>query len=131
MTTLYLIRGIPGSGKSTLAQNLYSFGMVEAVIEADDYFYTDGMYHFDPSMLGTAHDWCKGRTSLYLSANLSVAVSNTSTTEKEVAVYKELAEKYNARFISLVVENRHGGVNIHNVPEENLQRMKNRFSLIL
>lgn len=54
MTTLYLIRGIPGSGKSTFAQNLYSFGMVEAVIEADDYFYTDGVYQFDPSMLGSA-----------------------------------------------------------------------------
>jgi hypothetical protein len=27
------------------------------------------------------------------------------------------------------MENRHGGVNIHNVPEETLEKMRNRFEV--
>jgi hypothetical protein len=61
----------------------------------------------------------------------SVAVSNTSTTEKEVETYRKIAEDCNANFVSIIVENRHGGVNIHNVPEDKIQQMKNRFSIKL
>jgi hypothetical protein len=30
-----------------------------------------------------------------------------------------------------VVENRHGGTNVHNVPEDKIEQMKNRFSIKL
>jgi hypothetical protein len=29
------------------------------------------------------------------------------------------------------VENRHGGTNVHNVPEDKIEQMKNRFSIKL
>lgn len=61
----------------------------------------------------------------------SVAVSNTSTTEREVETYTKIAEESGAKFVSIIVENRHDGVNIHNVPEEKVQQMKNRFSVKL
>jgi hypothetical protein len=32
---------------------------------------------------------------------------------------------------SLIVENRHGGVNLHGVPEEKLNQMKTRFEIKL
>jgi hypothetical protein len=32
---------------------------------------------------------------------------------------------------TVVVENRHGGVNQHGVPEEKLEQMKNRFEIKL
>lgn len=131
MHTLYLIRGIPGSGKSTLGTVLIQSGVVSVSIEADDYFVRGGLYNFDATKLGEAHSYCKGRVSNYLAAGLSVAVTNTSTTEKEVAAYKELADKYDAKFVSIIVENRHDGVNVHNVPQEKLEQMKNRFSIKL
>jgi hypothetical protein len=45
--------------------------------------------------------------------------------------YFELAEKYGYRVHSLIVENRHGGVNQHGVPEDKLEIMKNRFEVKL
>jgi hypothetical protein len=45
--------------------------------------------------------------------------------------YYDLAKKYGYRVHSLIVENRHGGVNEHGVPEENLEQMKNRFEIKL
>ena len=66
-----------------------------------------------------------------MKAGNSVAVSNTSTTEKEVVVYQQIAEELGAKFISLVVESRHDGKNQHGVAEEKLQQMRNRFSVKL
>jgi hypothetical protein len=45
--------------------------------------------------------------------------------------YYELAQKYGYRVYSLIVENRHGGVNEHGVPEEKLEQMKTRFEIKL
>lgn len=129
--TLYLIRGVCGAGKSTFANTLYESGVVDWVFEADKYFEVMGEYKFDASKLGVAHKNCQELTALWLSKGVSVAVSNTSTTEKEVETYCKIAQEYGANFVSVVVENRHNGVNIHNVPEEKIQQMKNRFSIKL
>lgn len=131
MPTLYLIRGVPGSGKSTLAQTLLDSGVVSSVLEADNYFYVNGEYVFDASKLGYAHQYCQDWTKQYLKDGHSVAVSNTSTTEKEVAVYQQIAELTGSKFVSIIVENRHEGQNIHNVPSEKIRQMKNRFSVKL
>jgi len=32
---------------------------------------------------------------------------------------------------TIVVENRHGGTNVHNVPEDKIEQMKNRFEIKL
>ena len=61
----------------------------------------------------------------------SIIVSNTLTRKKEVKEYMELGEKYGYRVFSLVVENRHGGENSHDVGEATLNKMKNRFDLKL
>jgi hypothetical protein len=45
--------------------------------------------------------------------------------------YYKLAERYGYRVHSLIVENRHGGINEHNVPEEKLEQMKTRFEVKL
>lgn len=125
---LILIRGLPGSGKSTFAK-LLGF----PIIEADQYFYDDikGKYTFDASKLSEAHVWCQNRVSTYLNGGFSVVVSNTSTTEKEVKVYQDIAQRYSADFISLIVENRHGNEGIHNVPDQVLINMRKRFTVRL
>jgi hypothetical protein len=60
-----------------------------------------------------------------------IAVSNTFTQEWEMDAYYELAKQYGYRVFSLIVENRHGGVNEHDVPEDKLELMKNRFEVKL
>lgn len=130
--TLYLIRGVPGSGKSTFANQLLHQGVVHQVLEADKYFIDgEGKYNFDPSKLREAHEWCQTRTKKYLLDGDSVAVANTSTTEKEVAVYQQIAELTGSNFVSIIVENRNNSENIHHVPAEKIQQMKNRFSVKL
>jgi hypothetical protein len=45
--------------------------------------------------------------------------------------YYELAKEHGYTVFSLVVENRHGGVNEHGVPVDKLEQMKHRFELKL
>jgi hypothetical protein len=45
--------------------------------------------------------------------------------------YYDLADKYGYKVVSLIVENRHGGKNVHGVPEDKLEIMKNRFEIKL
>jgi hypothetical protein len=60
-----------------------------------------------------------------------IVVSNTFTQEWEMEKYYELAEEYGYKVFSIIVENRHGGINQHGVPVEKLEQMKNRFEVKL
>lgn len=131
MKNLYLVRGLPGSGKSTLAREIST-----AFVEANMFFLNhEGEYVFDGSKIKEAHAWCKATVREWMGMNddtygleySDIAVSNTFTQEWEMEDYYELAKEYGYRVFSLVVENRHGGVNTHGVPEEKLEQMKNRF----
>jgi predicted kinase len=123
MKELFLLRGLPGSGKSTLAESLGGSHM-----EADKYFTYEGKYEFDVTKLKDAHDWCQNAVRVFMeNKNKRVVVSNTFTQEWEMQPYYDLAEKHGYRVYSLIVENRHGGVNEHGVPEDKLEIMKKRF----
>ena len=100
-------------------------------VEADMFFMQDGEYKFEASKLKQAHEWCQDKTEAWMRNGYNVVVSNTFTTEWEIDAYYKLAEKYDYRVHSLVVENRHGGVNKHNVPADKLEQMKNRFEIKL
>ena len=129
MKTLYIVRGVPGSGKSTFAQSLDC-----PVFEADQYFIDSetGEYKFDGSKIKLAHNWCKLRVEQSMEDDFQkIAVSNTFTQEWEMDAYYELARQYGYRVFSLIVENRHGGVNEHGVPEDKLELMKTRFEVKL
>jgi predicted kinase len=132
MKELFLLRGLPGSGKSTLAKSL---GGIH--IEADQYFMVDGEYKFDGSKIKLAHNYCQSQTGAWMRSNGEqvnvdrIVVSNTFTQEWEMQPYFEMAEKYGYRVYSLIVENRHGGINEHGVPEEKLEQMKTRFEVKL
>lgn len=106
------------------------------VRSADDYFYENGPnpgeYDFDRDSLGKAHGQCKFKVESDMKkGNSKVFVANTFTTEKEIKPYVELAEKYGYRVTSLIVENRHGNKSVHNVPEEIMDAMANRFTVKL
>ena len=131
---LILLRGLPGSGKSTFANYMFS----NNIFEADQYFYDEeGKYNFDISKLHQAHLDCQRRVeeAMKLSNNSQygneIVVSNTSTTEKELKPYLDLADKYGYQVVSLIVENRHGNKSVHNVPDETMEKMRNRFEVKL
>lgn len=126
MKCLYLVRGVSGAGKSTLADQLFG-----TTVSADQYFEYDGGYEFDASKLGHAHKWCQKYVENLMQGNNDVAVANTFTTVKEMKPYYKLAEEYGYTVFSIIVENRHGGTDVHNVPEEALQRQENRFNIKL
>jgi predicted kinase len=127
MKELILLRGLPGSGKTTFAKHLVDTHHVEA----DRYFMHDGEYKFDASKLKAAHNWCLEVTEAWMVKGFSIVVSNTFTQEWEMQAYYDLAKKYGYKVNSIIVENRHGGVNEHNVPQETLDKMKQRFEVKL
>jgi predicted kinase len=134
---LYIVRGLPGSGKSTFALNLVGADFL--VCEADKYFMIDGEYKFDATKLKQAHEFCRNTVETYMRDNVEandqfyrqIAVSNTFTQEWEMQPYIDLAKKYGYTVFTIVVENRHGGVNQHGVPDEALTRMRDRFEIKL
>lgn len=125
--TLILFRGIPGSGKSTAADLL-----VEHNVAADDYF---DLFHggqFKGDLLREAHKWCQNVAGGWMSQRVDkVGVHNTFTRIREMRPYFQMAEKHGYRVISLIVENRHGSLSVHDVPEETVERMKGRFDIQL
>lgn len=132
MNTLILLRGLPGSGKSTVADLIGAKGAGYAHFEADMYFMKDGKYKFNPAEIKIAHNWCMIQTEKAMAEDTSIIiVSNTFTQEWEMDFYYEKAKYYDYRVISLIVENRHGSVNKHDVPEETIKKMKNRFEIQL
>jgi predicted kinase len=127
MKELYIIRGLPGSGKSTFAKSL---GGVH--FEADMYFELDGEYKFDPNKLGKAHEWCHNSIMEAMKAGESrVVVSNTFTQEWEINPYLKLAKEFEYMVFSVIVENRHEGLNVHGVPSDKLSQMRKRFTFKL
>jgi len=132
MKELILLRGLPGSGKSTLAKMLVG-DKDYCHKEADMYFVdSDGNYKFNPTKLKEAHNWCREEIEFAMKYDHSpVVVSNTFTQEWEMDDYYELAKQYGYRVYSIIVENRHGGVNEHGVPEDKLEQMKTRFEVKL
>jgi guanylate kinase len=85
-------------------------------------------YDFDPSNLPDAHFWCQRMTQRWMREGIDeIAVHNTFTTEKELEPYLDMAALFEYRVVSIVVENRHNGTSIHDVPESALQRQEVRI----
>ena len=128
MNTLVLLRGLPGSGKSTTAKLFHG----APHFEADMYFVRDGEYKFDVTKLKEAHEWCRSSIGgLMINEEPKLVVSNTFTQEWEMEAYYKLAETHGYRVYSLIVENRHGGINEHGVPDDKVEIMKERFEIKL
>lgn len=141
MRQLIILRGAPGSGKSTFA-NLLSWEAGASCHAADDFFEVDGKYknfdpskyNYDPSKIGQAHAQCQAevRAEMILKREM-IVVHNTNVKAKDFKVYEDLAKEFKYDITYLVVENRHGGKSVHNVPEAKIEEMKTniRMSLML
>lgn len=128
MRTINILRGISGAGKSTYTRNNFPSA---SVFSADNFFMHNGIYEFDPNLLGRAHDWCKHQFERALQrGDDEVVVDNTNTTLRELKFYVEAAAEYGYTLsvIRLVVDPTIAADrNLHGVPAEKVQQMQDRF----
>lgn len=134
---LILMRGLPGSGKSTRARELLSTGPSGIILSTDDYFAHKDGYHYDPSLLGAAHEWNQRRARSALHDGRSpIIIDNTNIQAWEMKPYVKMALEsgYKVDFCEpdtrwkydpyeLEKRNKHG------VPQEKIAQMMDRFSI--
>lgn len=133
MKSLIILRGLPGSGKSTLA-NVLSEGDKYPVLSIDDYFTNSetGEYKFEFSENHLAYKSCEERAkSLMQKGEDKIFLDNTFTLEWEMEPYFKLATENNYQVFVVTVENRHGSENIHNISNEQLKKMAEKYKVVL
>lgn len=116
MNRLTIVRGISGSGKTTFAKSLNIFH-----VEADMYFMINGVYEWNASELHKAHTWCYNTVQTALEQGMDVVVSNTFTTRKELKSYFDLG------YPTVIYEMTTQFKSVHDVPEEVLDKQKQRW----
>ena len=125
MSKLVLIRGLPGSGKSTEAKKLFGFKH----FEADMYFIDEnGEYKYEARKIRDAHNWCRLETYKAVENGLNVVVSNTFTTNREIEPYFDIADMFG--ITPVIVECKGKWKSVHNVPDEVINRMADRWEEI-
>ncbi len=127
MPSCFILRGLPGSGKSYLADLLG-----HAVCSADNYFYKDGIYKFDPKKLNSAHKDCVNDFQYYIYMRRNVIVDNTNLAKREYDHYVEYATYHGYDVTILTVETvltdeQLAKRNTHGVPVETIKRMRARM----
>lgn len=99
---------------------------------ADDYHTRNGDYLWDSQNVRAAHEWCRRKCRRFMEVGAKmVVIANTNTTVEEMQTYFNLAEIYGYMVFSVVVENRHGNTNVHDVPDETIKKMRDRFQITL
>ena len=128
MKNLFLIRGVPGAGKTTLVESLKA----DIAFSADDFHMDiDGNYNWKPENIKPAHIWCQTQAMNSMMIGYDVVIANTFVEEWELLPYINMAKRFEYRVTTLIVENRHGSKDIHNVPEDTIRAMKERFQVVL
>jgi predicted kinase len=125
--TLYLIRGIPGSGKTTFAKQLAKSHPHALHYEADDWFTNeDGTYEYRPAEIKDAHACCVSNCSKGMAnGNEVIIISNTFTRHWEMDAYFLLANEHGYEVVCVIMNNCFQ--NVHDVPSNIVQQMKERF----
>jgi predicted kinase len=132
LKNLILLRGLPGSGKTTLAKVLAEDKY--PVFSVDDYFIDqktkEYKFEFDKNHL--AYKQCENNTKSEMAMGTSkIFVDNTFTLDWEIEPYFKLASQFGYTIHVLTVEKYHSNKNLHNVSDEQLQKMAERYKVKL
>lgn len=117
MKAIVILRGVSGSGKSTVASLIGG-----DICCADDYWGEE--YNFDPNKLKFAHEYCRYQFDSLLNKSDKIIIANTNTSEWEWEYYVNKGKANGYSIFFLVVENRHDGISIHNVPTNVIEKQK-------
>ena len=129
MNNLILLRGVSGAGKSTIAPMFKN----AVLVSTDDFFLDEyGDYIFDANSLIINHQKCQLAVDMMMQDNEElIVVHNTFTKDWEMSHYFDLARKYGYAVHTMIVENRHGSKNVHDVPQDAIKAQVERFSVTL
>lgn len=132
MRDLILLRGLPGSGKTTLA-GVLSEGGKYPVFSVDDYFTdTNGRYCFRFQDNHLAYKQCEDRVRNAMHEGFpTIIIHNTFTMEWEMEPYFKMSVENGYRVHVVTVENRHGSDNLHDIPVEQVERMRAKYAVKL
>jgi hypothetical protein len=111
------IRGLPGSGKSWLASTHFSD---MHLVEADQYFMSNGVYSYSKERIADAHVWALKQ----MRSKRRVVVANTFTRKWELDFYYTYASN------PLVITCVGSHSNIHGVPSDVIEKMRQRWEPI-
>lgn len=130
---LILLRGLPGSGKSTLAGILSEDGKYPC-LSVDDFF-TDnatGKYNFEYDKNHFAYKQCEEQTDKQMeNKSPKIFVHNTFTFDWEILPYIKLAAAHKYKLFVVTVEKYHQDHNIHNVTQEQIEKMAQKYNVRL
>ena len=130
MNNLILVRGVSGAGKSTIAPMFKN----AVLVSTDDFFLDEyGEYVFDANSLVINHQFCQIAVKMMMMEDKEelIFVHNTFTEDWEMDAYFDLARQYGYAVHTIIVENRHGSKNVHDVPQDVIKAQKERFSVTL
>lgn len=123
---LIIVRGLPGSGKSTFA------GIVADETFSNDDYYHDWKDQVGADFLRFAKADCYKHVKDAMERDVkTIAVANTFIKPDSFENYLELARQYGYSAFCVVVENRHGGVSVHDVPPEWIDKQRQKFKIQL
>lgn len=126
MKQLYIFRGLPGSGKSTHAHRVASL-----VVEPDMFRYNASMqYKFNADKNSEVFDKATDLL-VYAMRHLrmpAIALTATFTKVERLRRFIKLGKKYGYSVIVVECYGDYG--NIHNVPEDVIDRMRKEFEPI-
>jgi len=129
---LILLRGLPGAGKTAFAK-LISENTTYPIFSVDDYF-TDieGNYKFNFSENFKAYAQCiRNAEEAIVKGFSKVIIHNTFTMDWEMEPYFKLAKNYNCIIHVLTVEHYHLGKNSHDVTDDQLKKMAEKYQVKL
>lgn len=126
MKNIIILRSVSGAGKSSFAQLIAE---PKIVCTADDFFYKDGIYQFDATKLGHAHNACQDKFIQALDNSVveNIVIANTNAKNSDYKFYVDEAKKRGIRVTFVVLEKRHNNDNVHMVPDVAIERQYNNL----